>query len=506
MTSVNDFETITPGLTTGPVTGLPENDRQTLIRLIDVWNNKRPGNMKRTDYFNAHEKVKNLRIAVPDKIADKVGTVVGWPAKAVKALADLSVYQGLSAPDDAQEAVQIARASRLELVVPEAIVSAYKHSCSFLTVYKTEDGTARIIPRSALMSSAIWDLESQSVSSAMTITRLETDTTGTSRVSRLMLWLPGRAWIVTRDQGAWSAQPVTQTYPGVSVVPVVHDPQLDRPFGRSRITRPLIAYTNMAVRTLIRQEATAEFYSAPHLWFLGAAPDAVNADKWSSLINAINGISKDEDGDKPVMQQVAQASMQPHGDMLKTIAMLVSSETNIPVSDLGVTTENPASAESMAEAERKLTREADRQNIIFSDAIGQALRIAYCCGHDTDTAPDSWQQIRPVWAETREISLGARADAYQKISAAFPVYAQTDVALRRLGFDEEDIESLQAAARSQQAQQTLQNLLGGGTNAARNVQESGDRGDQDTAAGGQRHAEAVDQAQGGDDQQNAAAR
>ena len=259
----------------------------------------------------------------------------------------------------------------------------------------------------------------------------------------------------------WSAQALSQSYPGVSVVPVVHDPQLDRPFGRSRITRPLMSYTDMAVRTLVRQEATAEFYSAPHLWFLGAAPDAVNSDSWSSLVDSTNGISKDEDGDHPVLQQVAQASMQPHSDMLRTIAMLVSSETNIPVSDLGVTTENPSSAEAMAEAERKLTREADRQNRLFSDAVNQALGIAWCAGHDASRTPDRFDEVRPMWAETREISLGARADAFQKIAQALPGSGSSGTLLRLLGLDGEEIADVQQAARDRQAQSSLTRLFAG---------------------------------------------
>lgn len=480
----NDYERIAPGLFLGPVDGLPEQDLQTLRDLMRVWADKLPGNRKRTEYFNAHERVENLRIAVPDRIANRLHTVVGWPAKAVKSLADLSVLQGVDAPADAMEAEDIARANNLDVIIPESIVSAYKHSCSFLTVYRAPDGTARITPRSALMSSAEWDMENRTVASAMTITSVSRSTAGVRQVTGLVLWLPGRHWTLHRDQGRWQAALGRQTWSGVSVVPIVHDPQLDRPFGRSRITRPLMSYTDMAIRTLIRQEATAEFYSAPHLWFLGAAPDAVNADKWSSLVNAINGISKDEDGDHPAMQQVAQASMQPHSDMLRTIAMLVSSETNIPVSDLGVTTENPSSAEAMAEAERKLTREADRQNKVFGRAVSQALAIAYCTAHDTSVAPDSWKQVRPVWQTTREISLAARADAYQKISAALPGFAASAPGLRLLGLNEDEISELQASSQQQQTQSALTTLLTGSGGTGAQEETGNDNNEAGQARGG----------------------
>lgn len=39
--------------------------------------------------------------------------------------------------------------------------------------------------------------------------------------------------------------------------------------------------------------------------------------------------------------------MAPHSDMLKTMAMLVASQTRVPVDYLGITLDNPTSAEAM---------------------------------------------------------------------------------------------------------------------------------------------------------------
>ncbi|WP_133124854.1 terminase [Bifidobacterium margollesii] len=61
--------------------------------------------------------------------------------------------------------------------------------------------------------------------------------------------------------------------------------------------------------------------------------------------------------------------------------------------------------------------------------------------------PDELKRVRPVWAPTREISDGARADAYVKISQVNQSYATSEVGLRRLGLDGDEIRSL----RSQQS-------------------------------------------------------
>ena len=75
--------------------------------------------------------------------------------------------------------------------------------------------------------------------------------------------------------------------------------------------------------------------------------------------------SKDIDGDVPTIEQVAQASMAPHVEMLKSMAMLCAASMRVPVDYMGITLDNPTSAESQAAAERRLIRIADRQNVAF---------------------------------------------------------------------------------------------------------------------------------------------
>jgi hypothetical protein len=244
------------------------------------------------------------------------------------------------------------------------------------------------------------------------------------------------------------------------VVALSYDAQLNRPFGRSRVSRPLMALTDIGFRTIVRMEASAEFYAVPKLWFLGASEDAFSADTWSSLISAINAISKDEDGGTPTLHQVTQASMQPHSDMLKTIALMVASETNIPVSDLGVTMDNPASAEAMAAAERKLSREADRQNKRFGRALKEAVIMGVRLRDNLKSTPDGLSAIRPVWAPTREVSDAARADSFSKIASVSQEFAQTEVGWRYAGFDQQDVTTILNRVRQAEASSTLDKLIG----------------------------------------------
>lgn len=436
------------------ITGIDEADWDMVERLLRVWHDKQPGNILRTLYYDAHQRLKDFGISMPDRIkSNLVMPPVGWPAKAVRTLADLSAFEGFRVDDARTGALQsdvdaLFDRNSLDTVVSQTIVSAYKHSCAFLTVSADGDGRPAITPRSAEWSSAIWDTPHNRIGAAMSIT----DADENGDVTAFSVWLPDRLYECSKTGGRWKADVKVTNWGRPTVAALCYDPQLDRPFGRSRITRPLMSLTDIAYRTLVRMEGNAEFYSSPKVWFLGMGPDALKTDTWSSLISAINAISRDENDEIPTMQQVQQASMQPHSDMLRTIAMLVASETSLPVNDLGITLDNPASAEAMAAAERKLSREADRQNRLFSRALKDVAGMAL------DLPADELSRITPVWAPTREVSDAARADYYAKIAGVNTDFADSDVGLMKAGLTFQEIQSFRAHQQRMKAQRSIEAL------------------------------------------------
>lgn len=451
---------------------IPDDHMQVIHRLLKVWRDKYPRNLIRSAYYDARERFRDFGISIPDTIKTKARPMIGWPAKAVRSLADLSVLEGLSVPgDDTHGLKDMFDDNRLDVDIPQCIVSCYIHSCSFMTVSVDPDDEERILftPRSADWSSAIWDRARRRISAALTITTSDDD----GNITGFDAWLPGVVYRCRRERRGWEADAYGTNLDECSVVPFTYDPQMNRPFGRSRINRTVMALTDIGFRTVVRMEATAEFYSVPKLWFLGADRDAFSEDTWSSLISAINAISKDEDGDTPNIQQVSQASMTPHSDMLKTVAMLAASEMSVPVDEMGITLDNPSSAEAMAAAERKLTRIADRQNRIFTRSIRDMLSLAVRMREHVETTPDDMRDIRPVWSPTREVSVASRADAFSKIAGVQPAFANSEAGWRYAGFEQDDITLIMDAIRRQDAMTTLDKALALG----------GGGGDQQTAGG-----------------------
>lgn len=439
------------------IDGMPGGDLAVTRRLLRVWRDKYPRNVLRSAYYDARNRFRDYGISIPPNIRSRAGNVVGWAQKSVRALSDKSVFRGFATPDgDPDGVADICAANRLATDVGEAIVSCYKHSCSFLTVDLDPDEpepTPLVVPRSADWSAGLWDPARRRMEGALTIT----DDDENGRITAFTVWLPGRNWECHRVGGEWVGELHETVLRGVGVVPFVYDAQMDRPFGRSRINRSLMALIDMAFRTMVRMEATAEFYSAPRLWFLGLDPDAFTAGTWKSLVSSVNAVSRDEDGLVPEMRQVTQASMQPHGDMLETIAMLASAETDIPAERLGIRLSNPTSAEALAASENELTRVADRQNVVFGDALMQAMRMAVQLRNGTTDVP-ALEGVSPVWAPTRVVSDAARADFYTKVASVNQAYAGSDVALRRLGLDEAEIAGVRSREQEQRAQANLDAL------------------------------------------------
>lgn len=435
-------------------------DAAAIARLAAVWRDHYPRNLVRMGFYMAHNGLKDFGISIPRSIATRVTSCIGWPAKAVRSLADLSVFDGVdTGMDDAYGVQELAAQLEDTLAVDESIVSAYIYGCAFITLTADQFGRPIFTPRSAELSAATWDGVHNRLSGALTIT----DATDDGEITGYSVFLPYRSYEIVRQGNQWLVGRMDTNWPAPTVVPFVSDPQLSRPLGCSRITPVVMSATDSAFRTMVRMEASAEFYAVPKLWFLGADRSAFDENTWNNLISSINGIGADEEtGEKPTMQQVQQASMDPHSTMLKTIAMLVASDTDLPVDSLGITLTNPTSAEAMAAAERRLTRRADRQNRLFGARIEELLRLAVCLRDGRD-APPADLVVKAQWMPTREISDAARADAFVKVAGVNPAYATSAVGLRRLGLTGAEITALKADMNKQSGADLLSALVAKGT-------------------------------------------
>jgi hypothetical protein len=414
----------------GAILGVDDEDMPIIHELLRVWREKYPRNLIRGAYYDCKERFKDFGISIPDQIKNKVEAMIGWPELAVRSLSDLSDLEGFGiSGDDTMGVGDLFEDNQLDVATSELIVSAYKHSCSFLTIAADPEDPERIsmIPRSADWSAGIWDRRNHRLAAALTITEDDKD----GRICAFNVWLPGKVYECSGHLMPWRAEKIETNFDQPTVVSLAYDRQMDRPFGHSRISRSLMSLVDAGFRTVVRMEASAEFYSVPKLWFIGANRDAFSSNTWKSLIQAIN----------------------------------------------------PTSAEAMASAERRLTRIADKQNVAFGRELKRAMGIAVALREGANTIPDSIRDVHPVWAPTREVSDAARADAFTKIADKVTGYADSDVGLERLGLSRDEITRLRADQRKARAQNVVDQLK---IRAAQNSQqqEASDESEQSESASG----------------------
>lgn len=431
------------------ISGLSGEVLEEVRGLLRIWDSHRSKNLKRNLYFDTEQAFKDLGIAMPPQLR-KCNYVLGWATQAVRKPALRSQFDGLrlAGVDDPFELGEILDASSFDLEFSQSVVSAYKHGMSLVTVAKGGPGEApvQIIGHSAESCAARWDKRTRRLASALTIADVDED----GRPVEFVVYLPNEVVTCSFTRGSgWSSFSQGNRTGRVLAVPVLNDPQLNRPLGRSRLTNAVMRLNDMAVRTLGRMEGNAEFYSSPQIALLGVDYESFYGDnamseseKFKLAMDRLLAISKDEDGDKPDLKQLQQATMTPHSDMMRTIAMAFSGETSLPPSSLGVIHDQPASAEAIRAAEHDLLIDASyHNNSVHPKSVKQIMELAVMVRDNVTVVPDDMWRMSVRFIDPEFRSLSAEADAVTKIGAAMPSLVDQPVLLERI-FTADEVERI----------------------------------------------------------------
>ena len=427
---------------------------------------KQPRNMLRSVYFDGKAPLKDLGISLPPQLRN-MEVVLGWPEKAVRSLAHRNVFDGFVHPEQTEDPFGLAEIlvdNDFDLELPQAIISAYKHSCSFLTVTRGDvqsgDPDVLILPRSAEWSAATWDKRRRRVSAALAVTSADESGDPTA----FTVYLPDVVLICARGAGGrWSTDRRRSPVGEVLVEPLRYDPQLDRPFGRSRISRAVMSITDRGIRTVARSEVGAEFFTAPQRYVLGADEDAWSGtNKWQAIVGRFLALSKDEDGDTPTVGQFSQMTMQPHMDQLRSIAAQFASETSLDLSQLGIVQDNPSSAEAIYAAKEPLIIEARAANRVFGASLVKVAQKAIMLRDGLRGLTPELRRLMVKWTPPEAASPVSRAQAMQLEIQSLPWVAETTVALEGFGHSAAEIERMQSEKRRAASSSVLSMLAARG--------------------------------------------
>ena len=458
--------TIVPtGLSTGqnPPAGLDHHDLDILGQLLRVWEAKRPRNVLRSVYYDGKQPFKDFGIAIPDRLQD-VDQTLEWPAKGVSALVDRSNLEGFIAPgvtDDPFDIEGILADNNFYAEFPQAAQSAAVHACSFLTVSQGDTASGEpdvlILPRAADASAGLWDNRRRGMSAFLSIV----DVDEMDRPTELVMYLPEKtvSLLIRNNRLIVDSRP--NPLNEVSVAPLVHNPDLKRPFGKSRITRSAMYYTDAALRTIVRSEVQAEGFAGPQYWIMGAsAKSVVGNDRFKAVMGRVFGMTENKDtGDIPDVKRFEGASPQPHVDHLRMWATLFAGDQGLSVSSLGVVQDNPSSAESIYAAKEDLIIDARKFNKTLGFGAAKAIRQAVQLRDGMSSPSDELRRMVAMFTDPSMTSPTASADAFVKRASAIPGFAESDIGLESAGLTREQIARFRAEQRRKGASSALQNLL-----------------------------------------------
>lgn len=425
------------------IDGLTDAEMRTVAELLQKWRARLSRNLMRTLYYDGEQAFKDLNLMLPPQLKN-AKFYLGWATKAVREAAIRSQFEGLRLPgsDDPFELGELLAANSFDLEFTQSTVSAYKHGVSLTTIAKGEAGEApvQIQSHAAESSAALWDKRRRRISAALTISDMDGE-----KPTAFIVYLPDFVLSCTKVKGGkWTVDRVKNGIGRTLVVPITYDPQLGKPFGRSRITGPVMALTDMAVRAYVRMEGNAEFYSSPQLAIEGIDPDAFGGEaseskKFKLAMDRLIALTRDEDGNAPNIKQMQQATMTPHSDMLRTVGGAFSGETGIPLNSLGIIHEQPASAEAIRAAEHPLLIDVTYQNkYVLNTAIRNIATMALMVRDDLQDPPSDAWKLSARFADPEFRSTSANADAYVKLAGANPDLASSPVLLETV-FDGDQV-------------------------------------------------------------------
>lgn len=449
-----------------------DDPTQALVNeMFTQWARKNPRNITRLLYFEGRTRLKDLRIAIPPHLVDKLEVVMGWPEKAVYEVANRVQWQGINSPDGSQDPFELSEVlfeNRFAAEFPQLEASALSQSVAFMSVTpgdpSNQEPAALIMSHSALWATGLWDVRRRGFKAAMFIS--EVDDLG--RPTSMTIMLP-QEFLLCQNPGGDGAWFVANRIPNrIGRVPFEmfpYRPVLDRPFGKSRIDRVVMSLTDRAVRAGSRLEVHSELFSAIKLILLGADEntfkDSAGNDipLWSFYMGRMNWLTRDEDGELPNIEQIAAQSPQPHIDVLKELASEFSGHTGVPLTELGVSQDNPESAAARDMARLSIVMAAQRTREAWETSLVRTFESAVMIRNNLTTPPDGFHQLSMSWGDADAPSRAAKAAAGAQQVAADPVLQGTDVGLELLGLTPDQIRRVREETRRANAPGVLSQLL-----------------------------------------------
>lgn len=414
--------------------GLSDDERAGLAAMQARLDAVAKPNRDKQAYYEAEQVLTHMGIAIPPEVANRIKPVIGWGGTVIDVPEERLNFLGWNGVGvDKYGLDGIFDDNTLDVDSALSHLDALLYGTSFIRVGTGAAGEPDVVVtmHSPMDTTGVWDTRSRRMVAALSlqgslgaVMDTPTETITLERKSKDAPWV-----VVDRDKHGRGQVPVAR---------MVNRPRSAAMEGRSELSRAVRYYCDAAVRTLLGMEGNREFYSIPQLVLLGRGSDAFTDSSgnptsgWRVLAGHALAIDKDEQGDTPSVEQLTVGSPQPSLDQVRGWAQLLSAESGIPASYLGLLTDNPPSADAIRAGEARLVRRAERRQKAFGRAWMEVARLALLW-RDGTVPDDLNRTVSPEWGDASTPTRAATADEVTKYVAAGVLPPDSPVTWRRMG-------------------------------------------------------------------------
>lgn len=457
-------------LTIGVVAGLPDDIQEKLQQLVDVYNFHISANEVKNKYYEGEVTLNdvNLGIALPGGIGKlKIGCE--WGSKTVDVLAARSMFDGFVSANGETVTVlnDIVDKNQLLSQYVKACRDELKYGCTFATLSADAKLGCKIRFHSPNTAAALWNGEKGYIDCGLAIIDTVPDEKdeGIWKPSHINLYTDSDIWVLIRSGEFWSAKRYPHKMGRPLMVPMIWNGTSSKPFGRSRIKKPIRALIDGYIRTIANATIALEFDTTPQKYLLGITDeqyDAVISDKFKQYVGSIIAATNNpETGEKPTFGQLTQGSLGPHTEMIRILATQFSAATGLTVTDTGVVNDaNPTSSDAILAQSQTLVLLAEQLNSGNGDALRVIAQMAEAIVKNVslDELDPEETDIIAHFKNPAMPSVSVTADAAIKVASSRPEFASTDTFLEMIGFSQADIRRIKAEEQRVRGQMVLTEL------------------------------------------------
>ena len=453
----------------GTVAGLTGPEQKALDELVRVYSLHQAGNAEKEKYYEGHVALKdvNLGIALPQGIRNlEIGC--SWGQKAVDVLAARSMFDGfVSSSGDNAVLNRLIADNRLIAEYGKACRDELKYGCAFATLSADAAIGCKIRFHSPATAAALWSGEKGRIACGLAIIDTVPDEhlTGVWQPRVVNLYMDNAVTVLRRRQDGWNVQRMTHAMGRPLMEPLIWNATNSKPFGRSRLKKPIRALIDDYIRTAANATIALEFATAPQKYILGVTDeqyDAIISNKFKTYMGAIIAATANpETGENPTLGQLAQGSLTPHVEKMRMTATQFAAATGLTVTDVGVVNDaNPTSSDAILAQSQTLVLLAQQLNTGNGDALRTIACMAQAVARDcrlTDLTEEE-TGIMAHFKNPAMPSVAVTADAAIKIASARQEFASTDTFLEMIGFDQADIRRIKAQEQRARGQALLMEM------------------------------------------------